>query len=425
MTTTICRKEIVSNLLSYKFMTVMLLMLFLCSCSFFIMYRDFKLRQADYDLVRPKPGEPIAVQPPNPLSIIARGLDDSMTRSYKISPIGITVQGGERPNGELFAFFPTPDFLYVVKVVMSLVALLMGFDQISREREDGTLRMILSNGVSRAQVLVGKWLGNLLSLALPFVLISSLGFVLLQLDSGIRLTADLVIRFLLILGTALLYMAGFLSLAFLISALTRRAATSLVTALAAWGIIVFLLPNLSTLIARSFVETPSVQALSEKREQIWTREILLAITSSRAAATASSRNADPFASHFHEISREQDMLEESYRGKFKSLTRLALGLGRLSPSAVLVEAVTEAAGTGLEEADRLKWNVISYKNRILDAVIAGSDAPHDPIPAFDYRPRPIANVLGTAAAVDLGLLAFTAVALLVLAHLCFVRYDVR
>ncbi len=71
MTWTIARKEIASNLLSYKFFIVLLLIVLLVATSLFIMHRDYKQRMADYQTIRPKPGEPIALVAPNPLSIFA------------------------------------------------------------------------------------------------------------------------------------------------------------------------------------------------------------------------------------------------------------------------------------------------------------------------------------------------------------------
>ena len=78
---TVARKEIISNLVSYKFFIVILLTSVLIFTSFFIMHRDYKQRLSDYHIIKPKPNEPIAVIPPNPLSMFANGLEDAMTRS--------------------------------------------------------------------------------------------------------------------------------------------------------------------------------------------------------------------------------------------------------------------------------------------------------------------------------------------------------
>jgi len=199
MTWTIARKEILSNLLSYKFFIVLLLMVLLVATSLFIMHRDFRQRMADYQVVRPKPGDPIALVAPNPMAIFAKGLDDAITRSFEVSGIGIDVRAGQTSGNIIYSFFPAPDFLYVVRVVLSLVALLFGFDQVSREREQGTLKLILGSSVSRAKVLAGKWIGNFLSLAVPFLLVTLLAAALLMLDPNVQFSAGQLGRLLLIL----------------------------------------------------------------------------------------------------------------------------------------------------------------------------------------------------------------------------------
>ena len=383
MTWTIARKEIVSNLLSYKFFVVLLLMVLLVATSLFIMHRDYSQRVADYQVIRPEPGAPIAVVPPNPLSIFAKGLENAMTRSFEIGVTGIEVRAGQSSGNVVYAFFPAPDFLYIVRVVLSLVALLFGFDQISREREQGTLKLLLGGPVSRARVLAGKWIGNFLSLAVPFLLVTLLGAAVLLFDANVRLDGDRLGRLGLILVLALLYLALFLSLGMLVSALTRRAATSVIVLLFVWALLVFVLPNLGTLAARQFMHVPSVRALTEQREQTWTREVLLGIG-----------KGGNWADHMRTISRENDRMEEDYRLKFDRLVRLSRTINRISPAASLLDAATEIAGTGIGEESRLKADIVRYKNAVIDPLIADQaagkrDAQYQ---AFVDRPRPLAEI---------------------------------
>lgn len=413
---TIARKEIVSNLLSYKFFLVLLLMVLLVATSLFIMHRDFSGRSADYQLIRPEPGQPIAVVPPNPLSIYAKGLENAITRSFEIGAIGTEVRAGQSSGNVVYAFFPAPDFLYVVRVVLSLVALLFGFDQISREREQGTLKLLLGGPVSRAQVVAGKWIGNFLSLAIPFLSVTLLGAAVLLFDPDVRLTADRIGRLGLILALSILYLAIFLSLGMLVSALTRRSATSVIILVFVWAILVFVLPNLGTLVARRFVSVPSVRALSEKREQVWTREVLLGIS-----------KGGNWADHMRTISRENDLMEEDYRLKFDRLVRLSRSINRLSPAASLLDAATEIAGTGIGEESHLKAAVVRYKNAIIDDIIANQAAGRREAryPAFSYRQRPLAEVFAAGALFDLAWLAVLNALAFAMAYAAFVRYDVR
>jgi ABC-type transport system involved in multi-copper enzyme maturation permease subunit len=413
---TVARKEIVSNLLSYKFFIVLLLMVLLVATSLFIMHRDFAERTADYQVIRPEPGAPMAVVAPNPLSIFAKGLENAMTRSFEIGVIGVDVRAGQSSGNVIYSFFPTPDFLYVVRIVLSLVALLFGFDQISREREQGTLKLMLSGPVSRAKVLAGKWLGNFASLAVPFLLVTLLGTAVLLFDTNIHFSAGQLGRFALLLVLSLLYMAFFLSLGMLVSALTRRSATSVIVLLFVWALLVFVLPNLGTLVARQFVTVPSVQALNEKREQTWTREVLLGI----------AKGAD-LGQHWKTISLENDRMEEDFRLKFERLVRLARNINRLSPAASFLDAATEIAGTGIDEESRLKAEVVRYKNSIIGRIIADQLAgKRDAVyPSFQYRARPLGEVFAAGALFDTAWLMIFNILAFALAYAGFARADVR
>jgi ABC-type transport system involved in multi-copper enzyme maturation permease subunit len=414
MTGAIVRKEILANLLSYKFYVVILMTAVLVATSFFVMARDYKERLADYSLIRPKPGEPIAVNPPNPLSIFAKGLDEAMARSFEVSAIGVTVRAGQKSGNDIFAFFPAPDFLYIVRVVLSLVALLFGFDQVSREKEAGTLRLMLANQASRAGVLAGKWLGNFLTLAVPFILVTMLGAAVLSLDPAIRLSANQVLRLGLILVLTLFYIAFFLSLGMLVSTLTRRASSSLVILLFVWTLLVFILPNLGTLIARQAIEVPSVRALSEKRRQIWTREILLRI-----------QGRGDRAEHIRTIRDENDRLEADYRIKFDRLVNLSKAVNRISPVAGFVYAATEIAGTGIGEEGAFKREVVRYKNAVIDGMLASRGAGGAEAPAFRYVYRPLEIILARGALFDAAWLVIFNVLFFALSYAAFVKYDVR
>lgn len=390
---TIVRKEIAANLLSYKFFIVILLAAVLIFTSLFVMGRDFRARQADYQLIRPKPGQPIAVLPPNPLSVFAQGMEDSMTRSFEVGPVGIEARTGRSGGNPVFAFFPAPDFVYIVRVVLSLVALLFGFDLVSREREAGTLKLMLANALPRSTLMAGKWLGSFLSLAVPFLLVSLIGIALLGLSPTFRLDGGQALRLAFLLAWSLAYAALFLSLGLLVSALVRRSSSSLVVLLLVWALLVFVLPNLGTLAARQLVDVPSVKALSEKRDQVWTREILLSYS-----------DPDGRETRIAAIHDELDRMEEDYQARFGRLVRLARAINRISPAAGFASTATEAAGTGLAEESRLKREIIGYKNRVLPDVLAG----RKDIAPFTYRYRPLGSVLAEGGLIDIAwLLAWT------------------
>ena len=75
---TIIRKEIRGNLRGIKFPVIFLLLATLIATSLFVMYRDYRLRLENYEVLRPQPTQAVAIVPPNPLGIFVKRLDESM-----------------------------------------------------------------------------------------------------------------------------------------------------------------------------------------------------------------------------------------------------------------------------------------------------------------------------------------------------------
>ncbi len=412
---TIAKKEIASNLLSYKFFVVILLASVLIFTSLFVMARDYKARLADYQINKPAVGDATAVLPPTPFRFWPKAWTNRWPAPSASTSPASTSSPGRNPGTSCMPSFPAPDFVYVVKLVMSLVALLFGFDQISREKENGTLKLMLANSVSRASLLAGKWIGNYLSLAVPFTLVTLLGIALIGLDPAIRLSAGQIGRLALVLGLSLVYIALFLGLGLLVSALTQRSASSLVVLLLLWAGLVFILPNLGTLLARQIINVPSTKALSEKRQQIWTSEILSAY-SGRGGWDGKIWNERKTA-----MNREFDRLEEDYRRQADRLVRLSKTINRISPAAGFIYAASDIAGTGIGEDNRLKQDIIRYKNQIL-ADLIGEKRPY---PAFRYRYRPVGQVLAEGALIDIAWLLAAVILIFGAGAVALKRYDVR
>jgi Cu-processing system permease protein len=138
----------------------------------------------------------------------------------------IGVQGYERTSISL---------LNLVQYLVPLLALLVGHDLIVREREDKTLNLILAGGVSRARVLLGKFLGGCFTIALPLVL----GFVIAGTIIGVAASDRAFAPFARLAVSGLALGVVFCGVGLLISTLCRSRIQALVLALLAWCAAVF------------------------------------------------------------------------------------------------------------------------------------------------------------------------------------------
>jgi Cu-processing system permease protein len=125
--------------------------------------------------------------------------------------------------------------LNLVQYLVPLLGLLLGYDLIVSEREEQTLRLIVASGVSRARLLLGKFVGGCLTLSVPLILgfgIAGTVICLASKDSGVEPFLKLAFSG---LGMGIL----FLGIGLMISTFSRTRVQALVLALLTWCLFVF------------------------------------------------------------------------------------------------------------------------------------------------------------------------------------------
>jgi len=193
---------------------------------------------------------PIVHKPPEVLSVFGEGMEKRIKSSWEISIDHVPVlEGIYDVYNPLIVIFPAFDITLLFKIIMSLLALLLTYDAIAGENERGTLGMILSNPVPRHQILLGKLSGSMLTLLLPisasFVAIA----LILQSSPSVSLSSSDWVRIGSMFAVSLIFVSFFLISGLLFSVLIRRPSEVLVTCLFFWGITVFVIPGMSSVLA--------------------------------------------------------------------------------------------------------------------------------------------------------------------------------
>lgn len=124
--------------------------------------------------------------------------------------------------------------LNLVLILFPLVALFLGTSSMTSER--GALELLLSQPVTRSEVMVGKFLG----LACTLVASTLVGFGAAGLVIGARTGGADVGRYLALTGLSCALEVAFLSIAMLIAALTAHRVRALGAAVAVWFVTVIL-----------------------------------------------------------------------------------------------------------------------------------------------------------------------------------------
>lgn len=211
--------------------------------------------------------------PPEPLSILCRGSTEASALSARFelntihpvpSPLGSS-------NNDRMQTLVQVDFVQAITLLLSFLAVILGFDGICGERERGTMALLLSHPVSRGTVLAAKLAGGMLTLWVPLAIAFCLGLFVLSTNSHVNLAAQDWGRAAVLFLISCLFLGQVYSLALMVSALTRTSATSLIICLFAWLVGGVGYSNALISLSRYGVEETPYPEYQDLRRDLWSR----------------------------------------------------------------------------------------------------------------------------------------------------------
>ena len=270
----VIQREFVSNVLTSRFMIGFIVCLLSTAVAVFVQVDDYEKRLAGYNTaLREAQAEarewelyskikPKAHRKPNPLGIFNVGTENFGANTVTVElakpifelnfPIWEAPTQKRGSDNPFLAMFLTVDVVFIFKIVLSALAILFAYNTISGEREDGTLKLVLSNSIPRDTIVLGKYLGGMLSL-FPIVLVSLIVALLLASSSGVAaFDGNDIAHIVLIFGVSLLYVSTWYLLGLLLSVWTKEAATTLILSMFIWVILTSVHSNVVTFAVDKF-----------------------------------------------------------------------------------------------------------------------------------------------------------------------------
>lgn len=396
--------------------------------------------------------------PPQPLAALVSGVSNDVGRTIEVRGRGeLSADGSRYAEEPLFAVFRFLDLEFLFVVVLSLLALLLGYDAVSGEKERGTLRLSFSNAVPRATYILGKLIGAFLALTMPLLLALAIGSLILPL-MGVPMAAEDWLRLGLVIVVGLLFVGAYLTLSVLISAATQRTTSSFLLLLVIWIAGVLIVPRASVLLAGRMVDVPSIDEIATKK-QTFSRQMFEEDRQKMAEFKPTGAVDDPqammaqFNQFMETIADEREKKIQEFNGRLnedrfnrqQQQEKLAFALARVSPAASFTLSSGALAGTDLALKNHYQAEATNYQQqygafikektgvnpggRMMIRIRDDADEPPEPIdptelPAFSYRPISFSQALDRALP-DIGLLALFNLVFFAGSVVMFLRYDVR
>lgn len=282
---TLIRRELLANLMTFRFLVAMVVTLLLVVANTVVLIADYERRFASYSTAAQQHSQEVSSastyssleihldRSPNPLSIFNAGLDRRLGNSISFRHVLVpTLWDTESHSADnpFLNLFSSVDLILIFQVILSLLALLFAHDAIAGEREAGTLRLTMANSVGRSVILLAKYISAMVCLMLPVIMSLLLVLILFSISGSILLSGDDWLRIGGILLISIIYLSAFYLIGLLISVITRRAATALMLSMVIWSTLVLIYPSLSVFAVNRLWDTSSqLESAYREIEQIW------------------------------------------------------------------------------------------------------------------------------------------------------------
>lgn len=417
------------------------------------------------------------IRRPDLLSIFDFGLNSVIGREGRVETNDnkpSSVSDSRSEESPVYALFKELDLTRTLSFVLTLIAILFAHSMISGEKEHGTLKLLSSYPLKRSSLIIAKFLGGFLPLALLFlvpVLMSLLGLMLL---ADVNFTAGQFISLGLMLLANLLCLLIFFSAGLAASSMTRSSFMSLLTCLIFWVLAVAVVPRAAAQFAQ--MNTPSMpvfeknQMLREINKNINNKYSILMADKINKAKISMDQWRDMFQDLHNQVDKEMKKmaLEQSggiygeYLRKRKKLLETVENYSRISPVSSMQHIVHRFTGAGPDQLERFEQDLDRYVKELSLYSQAQYKAHFDEeknktggstgvamtedekgflkiiktvgydqskvnlsnMPRFQLSPPDWKTALAGSLA-DFAILAFYSIIFILMAVVAFMRYDVR
>ena len=283
--------------------------------------------------------------------------------------------------------FELLDWTVIVRYVLSFLCVVLAYNAVSGEVESGTLRMVLSNPVSRGAFLGGKLLAHLATLLVATTVGVLVSLLIISLHGVLELNLHILGSSALFLTGTALYLALFLLLGTGLSVLARSSATALVFLVTAWTVLVVVIPQTSYLVAVRAVESvgdlrSSLYQHEEQFQESLIREGLFP-RDPRVAKNDGYALEKRFAGRVEEVIEEGDRIIRAAYRQNRQQYEIARTINLISPGYAFQYGVEALLGAGLGRFERFHEQGWRYRDALRaflrERDAADPESPHIPL----------------------------------------------
>jgi ABC-type transport system involved in multi-copper enzyme maturation permease subunit len=310
---------------------------------------------------------------PNSLSFIADGAERERPGKYWLNPKGMISAAEPNPRTFKLPVVPALDWAFIIGILFSLYTILLGYKALAGEKEEGTLRLVLSNPLGRVKLLTGKFLSILSVAAAPLLAGSLISLIIIGVMAPQALAPSNLSIIVLVLLMALAYISLFAFLSLLASALIHRSSLALLALLAVWVLFAVIIPSSSVVLVEKLSVAPrEIQAARMLKptieKEVWAKIGEIRKRSERGEFKTEEEIKSATDQAFEDGQVKLIKFYEEFNRAQLRRRQAIKSLARLSPVALFQEASENVIQSGDAGEDQFLRQVREY-SYVYDAYI--------------------------------------------------------
>lgn len=263
-----------------------------------------------------------------------------------------------------------------IGIFMSFFVILFTFDAIAGERAKGTLSLMMSNQISRGQMLLAKYLGAFFTLMLPLAIGILMNLLIIYLSGSISFSPSDWLRILGMIGLFTLHISIFIFLGLFFSSRVSNAITSLVWLLLTWVCLAFIFPSLLGLFVGTLDPIPSIEIVSSRKraqlanieDEFLPMELLETTKLSEAPSPDNPSATRRWATYFTRRYETKTRIADEHVDQQLRQVKLARELTQISPIVCFQYAMEGLANTGIGSYMDFVKQVRRYRQTFIDFI---------------------------------------------------------
>jgi ABC-type transport system involved in multi-copper enzyme maturation permease subunit len=368
------------------------------------------------------------------------------------------------PDGASMNYFEEPKFSSIIKhnpyvnpymsidwttimiYIISFFCICFSYNAFSGEREDGTLRLMLSNSISRSTIIVAKFLGLLTVFIIPLLLGIMICCIVFEISSTFSMGLTEYAKIAYFFGVSVLVISFTVLMGFLVSALSQKSYVSLILCLVCWTLTVIVVPNVSWIISQQMDKIPPEANIhQEVRQQI--KDLQDCYMGWQGSNTPMEKVLARKYCQDRRTNIHNSLWSGYHNMQFKQ-TRKAITISKISPFGLFRFLGDQISGNNFygytSFFDQVKNYQLTYRDYIVSKDQADPDSRHliwndggmgdeymsqqnivpAEVPKFTGQSASFGQIINNSVW-DVAILCFWVIGLFVASFVAFVRYDVR